>query len=180
MTPLQFAQQECANHQPDGSCLGVMIEEDLSIRRCSPRPRCRLADGERCGYFEACVAPMARMATDPRRAVALREAVSLYHLTTKQAADPDRNCPDCGRPMAKGRRYCPTCAGARRKATFRASQARTRQSAVGMSTVVQEYPPKTLGFSSGVSAVSPSAIGDSHHPQNEPTTVDIGPGRIGP
>ena len=180
MTPLQFAQQECANHQPDGSCLGAVIEEDLSIRRCSPRPRCRLADGERCGYFEACVAPLARMVTDPWRAAALRDAVTQYHLTTRQPAEADRNCPDCGRPMAKGRRYCPTCAAVRRKVANRTAQSRHRQNEVGMSAVIQKYPPKSLGFSSASSEVFRNAIGDSHPPQNGATTADIGAGRIGP
>ena len=36
MTPLQFAREECANHQPDGSCLGAWINEDLSITRGEP------------------------------------------------------------------------------------------------------------------------------------------------
>ena len=39
MTPLQFAVAECANHQPDGSCAGVMINRDLSMSRASPLPR---------------------------------------------------------------------------------------------------------------------------------------------
>ena len=84
MTPLQFAREECANHQPDGSCLGAWINEDLSITRGDPKPRCLLAEGKRCRYFEECVAPMARMVNDPRRATALRDAVTQYYVALDQ------------------------------------------------------------------------------------------------
>jgi len=57
MTARQFAREECANAQHDGSCLGVAIEADLSMRRCRPLPACLLAEGKRCSYFEECVAP---------------------------------------------------------------------------------------------------------------------------
>ncbi len=111
MTPLQFAREECANHQPDGSCLGAWINEDLSIARSAPKPRCLLGGGERCRYFEACVAPMARMVSDPRRAVALSEAVSLYHLTAKRAAETNRGAStgmsDAGKDRHKGREGIP-------------------------------------------------------------------------
>lgn len=175
MTPLQFARDECANHQPDGSCLGVWINEDLSITRGDPKPRCLLAEGKRCRYFEECVAPMADMASDPRRAADLQEAVAEYRQITNQRAPKARPCPDCGAPMLKGKQYCPRCSETRRKASYRDHKARVRRPAVGMSTEVQKYPPKTLGFSSGFSAVSQNAIEDSHPPQNDPTSVDICP-----
>ncbi len=175
MTPLQFARDECANHQPDGSCLGAWINEDLSITRSAPKPRCLLAEGKRCRYFEECVAPMADMASDPRRAAELQEAVAEYRQITNQKAPKARPCPDCGAPMLKGKQYCPRCADTRRKATHRRHNSTRGAMPVDLTTEVQKYPPKTLGFSSGFSAVSQNAIEDSHPPQNDPTSVDTRP-----
>ena len=127
MTPMQLVRDECANHQPDGSCLGVMINEDLSMTRAAPKPRCLLAEGKRCPYFEACVAPMADMASDPRRAADLLEAVAEYRRITKQGLELTRQCPDCDGPMRKGKQYCRKYADRRRKASNREAQARTRQ-----------------------------------------------------
>lgn len=60
MTPLQIAKDHCANWRNDGKgCLGAIIDDDLQIRRCRPKPKCVLGTpGERCAYFEECVAPM--------------------------------------------------------------------------------------------------------------------------
>jgi hypothetical protein len=173
MTPLQFVCEECANHQPDGSCLRVTIGDDLSIGRAAPESRCLVADGQRCPYFEACLLPMADMAGDPRRAAALQEAVAEYRQITNQKAPKARPCPDCGRPMQKGRQYCPRCAGARRKASNRTAQSRRRDPAVGMSAEVQKNGPSFPGNKGPISAVSRNAIEDSGPPQNAQTSADI-------
>jgi len=175
MTPMQFIRDECANHQPDGSCLGVMIEEDLSIRRGTPRPRCLVADGKRCPYFEECVAPVADMASDPRRAAALQEAAAEYRQITNQKAPKARPCPDCGRPMQKGRQYCPRCADTRRKASNRTAQSRRRDSTVGMSAEVSENDPSFPGNRGPISAVLQNAMEDSDPPPNAQTSADIRP-----
>lgn len=47
-TPLQMAKAECANYESDGSCHGVGMRY----------PKCMLADGKRCQYFEECVLPL--------------------------------------------------------------------------------------------------------------------------
>src|ERR1700736_2604402 len=59
MTPLQAAKAHCANYQPDGSCLGIYYNDDLSIdwQRYAPRPRCLLADCGQCSYFEEIILP---------------------------------------------------------------------------------------------------------------------------
>ncbi|MCX7009809.1 MAG: hypothetical protein NTY53_21630, partial [Kiritimatiellaeota bacterium] len=75
MTPLQFVREECANHQPNGSCLGVQIAKDLTMTWAKPLPRCQVADGHRCGYFEACVLPMTDIVSDPRRAKEFQDAL---------------------------------------------------------------------------------------------------------
>ena len=141
--------------------------------RASPRPRCLLADGKRCVYFEQCVAPMAGWVTDLRRAAGLQAAVSEYRRTTNQKVTAARPCPLCKEPLAKGRRLCARCADARRKATYRASQARSRRGTVGMSTVVAENAPKSPMNMGGILAVLQNPMGDSHHPRNGATTVDI-------
>lgn len=131
MTPFQLAADECANYQPGGACLGVMINDDLSLSGFGPAPRCLVADGRRCQYFEDCVAPMADMATDPRRAAQLQAAMAEYRRVTGQKAPSVRPCPDCAGPCLPRKRYCPACAHRRRKETKR----RTfhRASALGMS-----------------------------------------------
>jgi uncharacterized OB-fold protein len=173
MTPLQFVTAECANHQLDGSCAGVMINPDLSMPRATPRPRCLLAEGKRCQYFEQCVAPMVGWTSDPRRKAGFLAAIAEYRRVTKQGEDLTRQCPDCGAAMRKGNRYCPKCADARRKATLRASQARCRGGAVVMSTVVRGNGPKTPTNAGCILAVIHNPMGDSHHPRNGATTVDI-------
>jgi hypothetical protein len=171
MTPLQFVCEECANHQPDGSCLGVMIEEDLSIRRGTPRPRCLVAEAKRCPYFEECVAPMADMASDPRRAAALQEAVAEYRQITNQKSPKARPCPDCGRPMQKGRQYCPRCAGTRRKDTHRRHNSGRAGKPVGITTEVQKSTPSFPGNKGPILAVPQNAMEDGGPPQNDQTSV---------
>src|SRR5437762_12218169 len=82
MTALQIANEHCANFRTDGKgCLGAMIEDDLQIRRCVPKPKCVLATpGERCRYFEECVAPMGRSIHDPGDRQKFEEAVRQYRL----------------------------------------------------------------------------------------------------
>ena len=116
MNPMQFVREECANHR-DGRCVGARINADLSITRCAPRERCRIADGERCRYFEECVAPMADMVSDKKRAFALREAVMQYQAALARGktaeSSPDvqrgsgvspRGGRDPGNPMSHGHR----------------------------------------------------------------------------
>ena len=52
MTPLQLARQCCANWEPDGGCLGVRFGASGQIVSCSPIPRCWIAEGKPCRYFE--------------------------------------------------------------------------------------------------------------------------------
>lgn len=172
MTPLQFITADCANHEPDGSCRGIMIAPDLSMRVCRPLTRCLVAEGKRCQYFEDCVVPLADWTSDPRLAASRQAAVAEYRRLTKQGQDLTRQCPDCGGPMKKRRRYCQECAAHRRKATFRASQTRIRGLAVGMSTVVAGILANTPIKEGGIFEVSQNPTPDSHPPQNGPTTVD--------
>ena len=139
MTPIQFVHEECANHQHDGSCLGVMINVDLSLSGCGPLPRCRVADGERCQYCDECVAPMADMVTEPRQAAEIREAVTEYREITNQKRLASRPCPDCGEACQPRKRFCPSCVDKRRKAAKRRAFHRARGR--GMST--RQLSPKS-------------------------------------
>ena len=115
MTPMQMIREECANHQPNGSCLGVQIAKDLTLTCAKPLPRCLVADRQRCAYFEACVLPLADIVSDPRRAKELQAAVAEYRQITNQKASQSRPCPDCGEPLQPRKKLCPTCAQKRQK-----------------------------------------------------------------
>ena len=122
MTALQIAYAECANWRKDGKgCLGAMIDDDLQIRRCVPRPRCVLGTpGERCLYFEGCVAPMVASIENPARRVAFEAAIRGYRLAAKLPCADERPCPMCGQPIESRRRFCDACAANRNRANQRA------------------------------------------------------------
>ena len=174
MTPLQFVAADCANHEPDGSCLGIMIAPDLSMRVCRPLPRCLIADGKRCQYFEDCMVPMADWTTDPRLAASRQVAVAEYRAITNQKTQKSRPCPDCGESMPPRKRCCPACAIKRRRATFRRSWHAQPQPQGTASTVKPKYTPKSPMISGGIFPVSQNAIEDSHPPQIAPLTVEGG------
>ena len=121
MTALQIANEHCANFRTDGKgCLGAMIEDDFQIRRCIPKGKCVLATpGERCRYFEECVAPMGRSIHDPAHRQRFEEGVRQYRLTANVQAPAPRKCPACGRGMEARQRFCPVCAVARNRANQR-------------------------------------------------------------
>ena len=145
MKPLQLAHDHCANWRKDGrGCLGAVIDDDLQIRRCKPRERCLLGTpGERCSYFEECVAPMAASIENPARRLAFEEAVRDYRLAAKLPCADDRPCPMCGRPMEPRQRFCEICAGARRKTSIRRAVQRHR---VGCNQLRANGPLETKGF----------------------------------
>lgn len=178
MTPLQFVVAECSNHQPDGSCLGMMINDDLSITRGHALPRCLIADGQRCPYFEQCVAPMADTVTEPRHSRSIKEAVMAYQMQHKDGVTTGRLCPQCGLPIDARQRMCRECADKRRKSTFRESQARTRKQRGQMSTVNGKNSPKPPMNQGGNFGNSRNAIEDSHPPQNHPLTVEAGAAEV--
>ncbi len=128
MTALQIAYAECANWRKDGKgCLGAMIDDDLQIRRCYPRARCVLSEpGKRCPYFEECVAPMAPSIENPKVRAEFEAAVRDYRLAPKLPCALERPCPVCGQAMEPGRRFCESCAAARRKESIRRAVQRHR------------------------------------------------------
>ena len=145
MTALQIAYAECANWRKDGKgCLGAIIEDDLQIRRCKPRERCLLSTpGERCQYFEECVAPMGPGIHDEARRVAFMAAVRDYRLAAKLPCADDRPCPMCGQAMEPRRRFCDVCAAGRRKQSNRAA---FRRHWVTSKQLMANGPLETKGF----------------------------------
>ncbi len=128
MTALQIARAHCANWRKDGKgCLGAIIDDDLQIRRCIPRPRCVLGSlGERGLYFEECVAPMAGSIENPRARLDCEAAIRDYRLAAKLPCADERPCPVCGQAMEPGRRYGEVCAASRRKESTRRAVQRHR------------------------------------------------------
>jgi hypothetical protein len=127
MTGLHIAYAHCANWKSDGSCLGAVIDDDLQIRRCCPKPKCLLGTpGVRCLYFEECVAPMAASIENLVVRTEFEAAVREYRLAAKLQCADERPCPVCGRAMEPGRRFCEVCAAARRRVSTRRAVRRHR------------------------------------------------------
>ncbi|MCX7007341.1 MAG: hypothetical protein NTY53_08850 [Kiritimatiellaeota bacterium] len=171
MTPLQFVKAKCANHQASGSCLGAMYDEQLRITRCVPKPRCLIADGKRCPYFEECVMPMAEIVTDAKRVAELHAAVMEYRRMTL-TVEKTKPCRLCQQPRQPGKSFCPTCAERQRKTSNREAQRRRRTTDVGLSAFLENNAPNSLGKSGAFSASTQNPYQDSHHPQNRGLTAD--------
>lgn len=144
MTALQIAFAHCANWRSDGKgCLGAMIDDDLQIRRCRPRPKCVLdTPGERCAYFEECVAPMGPSIDNEDYRRQFQAAVRDYRLAAKLPCADERPCPVCGQAMEPRRRYCDTCAARRRRDSSRAA---FRRHWVASKQLTGSGPLKTKG-----------------------------------
>jgi hypothetical protein len=135
MTPLQAAKEHCPNYQPDGSCLGIYYNDDLSVDRSRYRPcaKCLLAQGKRCDYFEEIIVPM-RMSRETAEAKARADkkdaAVRSYlmsHNLISAETTAKRMCLDCKRVEVKGRaRFCHKCAGRRKRQSYRLSKRQSR------------------------------------------------------
>jgi hypothetical protein len=104
-----------------------MIDNDLQIRRCVPKPKCLLGTpGVRCLYFEECVAPMARGIANENYRRSFEAVVREYRLAAKLQCADERPCPMCGRAMEPGHRFCEACAAARRRVSTRQAVRRHR------------------------------------------------------
>jgi ribosomal protein L32 len=140
MTPAQFARDECANMLPDGACLGMKVESLLDSgqpKTCSPRNRCRVADGKRCDYFERVILPLANQPSpksapdlQARRASARDAYLGMNAMARSTVKANVRPCPTCGNPRLPRHRLCESCGAAQRreKGRNRIRQHRTRNS----------------------------------------------------
>jgi hypothetical protein len=131
MTPLQAAKAHCANHLPDGSCLGIYYNDDLSVdgSRYRPCEKCLLGEGKRCEYFEEIIVPM-RMSRETAeaklRADKKEAAVTAYlklHKLIPSKTRAKRMCKRCERVEVQGiARFCGKCALKRKLASTRESK----------------------------------------------------------
>ena len=117
-TPLQMANAECPNLNPDGSCLGARFSEALEPLPSRPQPKCRLADDKQCKYFEEFVMPMAAIVSDPAKSKSYLEAVAEYKFQ-HHISGLSRRCPECGGPLPARKRFCADCTSRHRKKTIR-------------------------------------------------------------
>jgi hypothetical protein len=131
MTPLQAARAHCANFQPDGSCLGIYYNDDLSVdhSKCRPCAKCLLAEGKRCEYFEEIIVPMRvsrETAEAKARADKKDQAVAAYlvqHKVRSGKTNAKMLCLDCHRVEREGSaKYCERCARKRKLASTRESK----------------------------------------------------------
>lgn len=115
MTPLQIAKANCANYTETGACLGAIIEDDLRILKCNPKPKCTVGiSGVRCVYFEDCVLPFSKWIENPNQRQAWLEAARDYRLSANVPSVEKRRCPICKRIMESRRRFCHICAKVKR------------------------------------------------------------------
>jgi hypothetical protein len=125
MTPLQAAKRHCANYQPDGSCLGVYYNDDVSVdwSRYLPLPKCVIGSCEACPYFEEIVLPQVPASVAEEYSKSLPAAAATTVRPQRQAK---RMCAECRkREVAPRKKYCPACArGKQREAARRAMRAK--------------------------------------------------------
>ena len=152
MTPLKAAKAHCANYQPDGSCLGIYYNDDLSVDRSRYRPceKCLLAEGKRCDYFEEIIVPM-RMSRETAEAKAQADkkeaAVNTYLklqelIPSKKEAK--RMCLQCRRIEIEGiARFCEKCALRRKLASTRRSK-RSKQGLNGRKSEISPIGAEAL------------------------------------
>jgi len=116
MNPNHLAATQCSNYQKDGSCLGVSQSCFPSSEPQPPFPRCLLADGQRCQFFERSVLPLADRPSpknEPglqgRAAEAMNKYFELHDAGRPKQIGGRRNCPRCGGLLDRGKRYCDPC-----------------------------------------------------------------------
>ena len=114
MSPLQFAQQECANYD-GGRCLGA----DVWTTTVRPLKVCLLHESKPCRYFEACVLPLANRGNP--QMIQARRVYEISH----SGGTSLKSCA-CGNPLAPGKRLCQDCRVKRRKESNREAQRRGR------------------------------------------------------
>ncbi len=117
MSKTTLARNYCANWQDSGKCTGVDVnlkgEHTRFLREGS---RCLLSCGNRCGYLEQSVLPMAEPTYEWKNVgqqKAFMAAVDLYkrlHSGLPGLAKRMRLCKTCGTQIGPRMRYCAKCA----------------------------------------------------------------------
>lgn len=126
MTPLQFAKEQCANYLSNGGCAGILIGNDFRPIPTGVKPKCVLADGKRCQYFEECVLPMGIEPINAANVIRLEEKMEadrLYRKMTGAMLQRGKICPQCKeREVPKRHRFCLACSAEHRRKARNASR----------------------------------------------------------
>ena len=152
MTPLKAAKAHCANYQPDGSCLGIYYNDDLSVDRSRYRPceKCLLAEGKRCDYFEEIIVPMriSRETAEAKTQADKKEGAVNTYLKLQELIpskkEAKRMCLQCRRIEIEGiARFCEKCALRRKLASTRRSK-RSKQGLNGRKSEISPIHAEAL------------------------------------
>jgi len=128
-----LARAECANFQNDGTCIGVGFDRMCWPAACEGEPCVVGKPGERCGYFEVVVLPLAKRAS--LKAHEYPGAARDYYRLIGRDAAPVltlRKCPECGDPLPIRKRFCDRCRAARRRRSERESRRRREMAENGV------------------------------------------------
>ena len=81
MTATELVRTECANHLPDGGCLGMDIAPGMSLLPLwrKAMSRCAVAEGRSCGYFETALLAGIPMIEKERKAMDWQQAEEQYN-----------------------------------------------------------------------------------------------------
>lgn len=142
MTPLQFAREQCANYEHDGSCKGIGIRDDGSLYMFGKKPACVLAQRVPCAYFEQCVLPMGIELSNARNVQREKDRIEAKDLYARFAPNyskgTDRKCKECNqRPVAPRHSLCSICAKEREKRRAKSAMQKRRSN---VTNLAQNYP----------------------------------------
>lgn len=93
MTSTQLAREECSNFNPDGTCLGMDINKDGSMKPLwdkSPK-RCVILDAMECRFYEECVLAGIPAISSEKKANEWQEAADEYNQRRKHEPELGRD-----------------------------------------------------------------------------------------
>lgn len=114
MNLTMFIAEECANHRCNGSCLGMPALTQRGSK-IFPADKCRVAEGKRCQYFEACVMPLAVEMGAPHLVDEYQNKTNSMILGSSARAHVEMRTCGCGTPLAARQRTCDRCQAKKRR-----------------------------------------------------------------
>jgi len=113
-----FVRDECCNYdRRRGECLFEFLQDG--------DPKCRVCSGDRCGWFEQAVLPIAEQ--NPK---AYSDAAKDYIAVARRWGfneEAGRVCRSCGVDISPKKLYCPECLVRRRREQYRREKQRQRK-----------------------------------------------------
>ena len=128
-----FIADECANHRRGGACPGmpVLLKHDETGRAIPGQmfaaPKCRVAEGKRCDYFEKYVMPLAAKMGKPHIVDEYQNTTETMMLGSSARAHVKARLCGCGTPLAARQRTCEHCQAKKRLESARLRMARRRE-----------------------------------------------------